>query len=41
MVKQYNLKQVPLPTSSTATSNFENSSSSASVIDPKRRKGFI
>ena len=30
-VKQYNLKQVPLPTSSAATSNFENSSSSASA----------
>ena len=28
-VKQSNLKQVPLPTSSVATSNFENSSSSA------------
>ena len=45
MVKQYNLKQVPLPTSSAATSNFENSSSSASAsasaIDPKRRKGSI
>ena len=40
-VKQYNLKQVPLPTSSIVTSNFENSSSSASVIDPKRRKGSI
>ena len=40
-VKQYNLKQVPLPTSSVATSNFENSSSSASAIDPKRRKGSI
>ena len=42
-VKQYNLKQVPLPTSSAATSNFENSSSSASAsaIDPKRRKGCI
>ena len=42
-VKQYNLKQVPLPTSSAATSNFENSSSStsASAIDPKRRKGSI
>ena len=38
-VKQSNLKQVPLPTSSAATSNFENSSSSA--IDPKRRKGSI
>ena len=37
-VKQSNLKQVPLPTSSAATSNFENSSSSASAIDPKRRK---
>ena len=43
MVKQSNLKQVPLPTSSAATSNFENSSysSSASAIDPKRRKGSI
>ena len=42
-VKQSNLKQVPLPTSIDATSNFENSSSSASasVIDPKRRKGSI
>ena len=44
-VKQYNLKQVPLPTSSTATSNFENSSSSASVsasaIDPKRERGLL
>ena len=42
-VKQSNLKQVPLPTSSAATSNFENSSSSASagVIDPKRRKWSI
>ena len=42
-VKQYNLKQVPLPTSSAAKFNFENSSSSASVsaIDPKRRKGSI
>ena len=40
-VKQSNLKQVPLPTSSAATSNFEKSSSSASAIDPKRRKGSI
>ena len=40
-VKQSNLKQVPLPTSSTATSNFENSSSSVSAIDPKRRNGSI
>ena len=44
-VKQYNLKQVPLPTSSAATSNFENSSSSASAsassINPKRRKRSI
>ena len=40
-VKQSNLKQVPLPTSSIATSNFENSSSSASAIDPKRRKGLL
>ena len=40
-VKQSNLKQVPLPTSSVATSNFENSSFSTSVIDPKRRKGSI
>ena len=40
-VKQSNLKQVPLPTSSAGMSNFENSSSSASVIDPKRRKGSI
>ena len=41
MVKQSNLKQYPLPTSSAETSNFENSSSSASDIDPKRRKGSI
>ena len=41
MVKQSNLKQVLLPTSSAATSNFENSSSSASAIDPKMRKGSI
>ena len=40
-MKQYNLKQVLLPTSSAGTSNFENSSSSASAIDPKRRKGSI
>ena len=44
-VKQYNLKQVPLPTSSATTSNFENSSSSASAsasaIVPKMRKGSI
>ena len=40
-VKQSNLKQVPLPTSSAATSNFEKSSFSASAIDPKRRKGSI
>ena len=42
-MKQYNLKQVLLPTSSDATSNFENSSSSASAsaIDLKRRKGSI
>ena len=40
-VKQSNLKQVPLLTSSVGTSNFENSSSSASAIDPKRRKGSI
>ena len=42
-VKQSNLKQVPLPTSSARTSNFENSSSSASAsaIDPKRRKVSI
>ena len=42
-MKQYNLKQVPLPTSSAAKSNFENSSysASASAIDPKRRKGSI
>ena len=39
--KQSNLKQVPLPTSSAGTSNFENSSSSASAIDLKRRKGSI
>ena len=43
MVKQYNLKQILLPTASAATSNFEKSSSSAiaSAIDPKRRKGSI
>ena len=42
-VKQSNFKQVPLPTSSAATSNFENSSSSssASAIDPNMRKGSI
>ena len=40
-MKQSNLKQVPLPTSSATTSNFENSSTSASAIDPKRRKGSI
>ena len=40
-VKQSNLKQFPLPTSSAATSNFENSSSTASAIDLKRRKGSI
>ena len=40
-VKQSNLRQVPLPTSSVATSNFENSSTSTSAIDPKRRKGSI
>ena len=40
-VKQSNLKQVPLPASSAAASNFENSSTSVSAIDPKRRKGFI
>ena len=40
-VKQYNFKQVPTRTSSAATSNFDNSSSSSSTIDPKRRKGFI
>ena len=42
-LKQSNLKQVLLPTSSAATSNFENSSSSASAnaIDPKRRKMSI
>ena len=40
-MKQSNLKQVPLPTSCAGTSNFENSSSSASAIDPKRRKGSI
>ena len=40
-VNQSNLKQVHLPTSSAAASNFENSSTSASVIDPKRRKGSI
>ena len=40
-VKRYNLKQVPLPTSSAATSNFENPSysASASAIDQKKRKG--
>ena len=40
-VKQSNLKQVPLPTSSAAKSNFENYSSSASAIDPERQKGSI
>ena len=40
-VKQSNLKQVPLPTSSAAASSFENSSTSASAIDPKRGKGSI
>ena len=40
-VKKSNLKQVPLPASSAAASNFENSSTSASAIDPKRRKGSI
>ena len=40
-VKQSKLKQVPLPTSSATTSNFENSSTSACAIDPKRRKGSI
>ena len=42
-MKQSNLKQVPLPISSAATSNFENSSfsASASAIDPKSRKGSI
>ena len=40
-VKQYILKQVPLPTSSTAPSSFENSSTSSSAIDPKKRKGSI
>ena len=40
-VKQSNLKQVPLPTSSVGTSNFEKSSSIASAIDLKRRKGSI
>ena len=42
-VKQSNIKQVLLPTSSTATYNFENSSSSASAsaIDPKRRNKSI
>ena len=40
-VKLSNIKQVPFPTSSARTSNFENSSSSASAIDPKRRKGSI
>ena len=38
-VKQSNLNQVPLPTSSAAASSFENSSTSASAIDPKRGKG--
>ena len=41
MMKQSNLKQVPLPVSSTTTSNFENSFTSISAIDPKRRKGSI
>ena len=40
-VKQSILKQVSLLTSSATTSNFENSSSSASAIDPKRSKGSI
>ena len=40
-VKQSNLKQVHFPTSRAAISNFENSSSSACAIDPKRRKGSI
>ena len=40
-VKQYNLKQVPLPTASAGKYNFENSSSSASAIDSKMRKGSI
>ena len=42
-VKHSNLKQVSLPASSAATSNFENSSSSASASasDLKRRKGSI
>ena len=42
-VKQSNLKQVHLPTSSAAVSNFENSSTSgsASAIDPKKRKRSI
>ena len=40
-VKHSNLKQVPLPTSSTATSNFENFSTNASAIVPKRRKESI
>ena len=39
-VKRSNLKQV-LPTSSIATSNFENSPSSACAIDPERRKWSI
>ena len=40
-MKRSNLKQVPLLASSAATSNFENSSTSASAIDQKRRKGSI
>ena len=40
-MKQSNLKQVPVPTSSAGTSNFENSSSSASAIDLKMRKGSV
>ena len=40
-VKQSNLKKVPLPTSSFGMSNFDNSSSSATAIKPKRRKGSI
>ena len=40
-VKQSNLTQVPLPTSSAAISNFENSFTSASAIYLKRRKGSI
>ena len=38
-MKRSNLKQVPLLASSAATSNFENSSTSASAIDKKKEEG--